>query len=165
MKDAKFSLLVITFVIMMGLVIWKMMRKNAFKCYCLANYYGKNCEYIDCDSESCQDILILANPHEQTPVQVDVPNETPPVLFNQQSKNKPKYQGSGEQIEMPGTLKLVVTQIKTYLAFTEQLTAFDFGPQTGVYGSCGSILNDQFYLLGGYGKLSHQVRSFIKKQN
>ena len=128
------------------------------KCYCLPNYYGKQCEYINCDSEICQDILILANSHEHTPELVAVPNETPPVLFNQQSKNKPKYQGSGEHVEMPGTLKLVVTQIKTYLAFTEQLTAFDFGPQTGVYGSCGSILNDQFYLLGGYGKLSHQVR-------
>ena len=141
------------------------MENEKRKCYCLPNYYGKQCEYINCDSEICQDILILANSREHTPELVAVPNETPPVLFNQQSKNKPKYQGSGEHVEMPGTLKLVVTQIKTYLAFTKQLTAFDFGPQTGVYGSCGSILNDQFYLLGGYGKLSHQVRSFIHIQN
>ena len=59
------------------------------KCSCLPNYYGTYCEYVSCNSESCQDILILANSNAQTDGRpIDTPKETPVVVFNQPSKFK-----------------------------------------------------------------------------
>ena len=53
-------------------------------CDCLPNFYGANCEYADCDAESCQSTLILANTSLNI-TGAGMPKEAS-VVFNQRSK-------------------------------------------------------------------------------
>ena len=53
-------------------------------CDCLPNFYGANCEYANCDAESCQSTLILANTSLNT-TGTGMPKEAS-VVFNQRSK-------------------------------------------------------------------------------
>jgi len=54
-------------------------------CDCMPGFLGANCEYADCDSESCQNTLVLANTNINT-TGVGMPKEPSVVVFNQRSK-------------------------------------------------------------------------------
>ena len=125
-------------------------------CDCLPNFYGANCEYADCDSESCQSTLILANTSLNI-TGAGMPKELS-VVFNQRSK---PY--NLQPIKFMGFKPLSSYQLTLCLAFTHYENAFDFEANTGIHGSCGSVLNDMFYVIGGYGRFSRQVRCFISQ--